>query len=90
MRIWLAFWAASMNRPELRRLQRANDKRLHSNLAWHFARVMPRDRARTVATGLAALIDGLWLRGSLASDVFDAGEARALACAYVDQHLLNG
>jgi TetR/AcrR family transcriptional repressor of bet genes len=87
MRVWLSFWAASMNKPQLARLQRANDKRLHSNIACEFARLMPRDAARDAATGLAALIDGLWLRGSLTGKTFDTALARSIAGAYVDQQL---
>jgi TetR/AcrR family transcriptional repressor of bet genes len=87
MRVWLTFWAASMHHPELRRLQRANDRRLYSNLCHQFRRTMPADRARHAARGLAALIDGLWLRGSLVGGEFDVAQARRLAYDYLD-HLL--
>lgn len=68
MRIWLDFWSASMHMPELSRLQRINDQRLYSNLKFHFLELMPKDQASIAARGLAALIDGLWLRGSLSGD----------------------
>lgn len=84
MRAWLTFWAASMHQPRLSRLQRANDRRLYSNLCCQFQRVMPVAQARSAARGLAALIDGLWLRGSLAGARFAAEQARALAYDYVD------
>lgn len=87
MRIWLSFWAESMNHPKLRRLQRANDRRLHSNLAFHFRKRLPRDAAHMAAAGLAALIDGLWLRGSLTGRPFDLTEALALAYGYIEQCL---
>lgn len=87
MRVWLTFWAASMHQPELRRLQRANDRRLYSNLCHQFRRTMPAERARNAARGLAALIDGLWLRGSLVGGEFDVEQARRLAYDYLD-HLL--
>lgn len=84
MRAWLTFWAASMHQPRLRRLQRANDRRLHSNLCCQFRRVMPQAQARDAARGLAALIDGLWLRGSLQGADFAGDKARDIAYDYVD------
>jgi TetR/AcrR family transcriptional repressor of bet genes len=87
MRIWLTFWAASLHQPDLARLQRANDRRLYSNLCWQFRRVLPLERARFAARGLAAMIDGLWLRGGLSGSGFDVGQARAIAYEYLDRQL---
>ncbi|OON41625.1 transcriptional regulator BetI [Izhakiella australiensis] len=87
MRAWLAFWAASMHSTYLRRLQRANDRRLYSNISHQFQRVLARQDARTAAQGLAALIDGLWLRGSLTGQDFDAQQASLIARDYVVQKL---
>ena len=90
MRVWLAFWASSMHEANLARLQRVNDRRLYSNLCWQFRRVLPAARARFAATGLAAMIDGLWLRGSLSEGELDVGQARAIAYAYMAQQLKQG
>lgn len=88
MRIWLDFWSASMHMPELGRLQRINDQRLYSNLKFHFLKLLLEDQASIAARGLAALIDGLWLRGSLNGDTeFDATMARLIAYNYVDTQL---
>lgn len=88
MRVWLDFWSASMHMPELGRLQRINDQRLYSNLKFHFLELLPKDQAGIAARGLAALIDGLWLRGSLNGDMeFDATMARSIAYNYVDTQL---
>jgi len=87
MRVWLTFWAASMHQPELARLQRANDHRLYANLCWQFRRVLDQAPARLAARGLAAMIDGLWLRGSLVGEVFNADHARQIAYAYIDHQL---
>lgn len=84
MRAWLTFWAASMHQPRLGRLQRANDRRLYSNLCCQFLRVMPHGDARVAARGLAAMIDGLWLRGSLMGASVIADQARGIAYDYVD------
>lgn len=87
MRVWLTFWAASMHQPELARLQRANDQRLFSNLCHQFNRVLPHARARMAARGLAAMVDGLWLRGSLVGGQFNAEKARRIAFDYIDFQL---
>lgn len=87
MRVWLTFWATSMHQPELARLQRINDQRLHSNLAYQFRRCLPAAQARDAARGLAAMIDGLWLRGSLVGGRFNTPAARQLAYDYIDFQL---
>ncbi len=87
MKTWLAFWASSMHQPSLRRLQRVNDHRLYSNLCGQFHRVLPQEQARTAARGLAALIDGLWLRGALSGEAFDTRQALQIAYEYLDMQL---
>ncbi len=81
MKTWLAFWATSMHHPSLHRLQRINDHRLYSR------RVLPASTARSAARGLAALIDGLWLRGALSGDAFDTAQAQRIAYEYMDLQL---
>ncbi len=87
MKTWLAFWASSMHQPALRRLQRINDLRLYSNLCGQFRRALPLSQARAAARGLAALIDGLWLRGALSGAAFDTRQAAQLAYDYLDLQL---
>ncbi|MGF6598106.1 TetR/AcrR family transcriptional repressor of bet genes [Paraburkholderia sp. GAS448] len=87
MKTWLAFWTQSMHEPALRRLQRVNTRRLYSNLCAEFARTLPRGAARRAASGLAAMIDGLWLRGALSGDPFDTRAALRLANDYIDMLL---
>ncbi|MFX1676626.1 transcriptional regulator BetI [Paraburkholderia sp. A2WS-5] len=84
MKTWLAFWAESMHQPALRRLQRVNTRRLYSNLCAEFERVLPRAASRRAATGLAAMIDGLWLRGTLTGEPFDTRAALRVANEYID------
>jgi TetR/AcrR family transcriptional repressor of bet genes len=87
IKTWLAFWAASMHQPALRRLQRINDRRLDSNLCCQFRRVLPLADARAAARGLCSLIDGLWLRGALTGDAFDTARDLQVAYEYVDLQL---
>ena len=87
MKTWLTFWAASMHQPSLHRLQRINDHRLYSNLCCQFRRALPLAEARNAARGLAALIDGLWLRGALSGDAFDTEQAQRICYEYMDLQL---
>ncbi len=84
MKTWLAFWSESMHKPPLQSLQRVNTRRLYSNLCADFSKVLPRAAARRAASGLAALIDGLWLRGALSGEPFDTRAALRLANDYID------
>lgn len=80
LKTWLAFWTNSLHQPELQRLQRINDRRLYSNLTAQFARVLPAQQARDAGASMAAIIDGLWLRMTLAPQPMAQGllEARQL------------
>ncbi|WP_147197383.1 transcriptional regulator BetI [Pantoea sp. MBD-2R] len=80
LKTWLAFWTNSLHQPELQRLQRINDRRLYSNLTAQFARALPAQQARDAGASMAALIDGLWLRMTLAPQPMAQGllEARQL------------
>lgn len=88
MKVWLNFWASSLYCAELGQLQKINDHRLYSNLTWYLKKALPLDKARIVARGLAAIIDGLWLRGSLSQKAdFDTEEAVYIAIDYLDTQL---
>ena len=75
MKAWLAFWASSMHQPMLYRLQQVSSRRLLSNLVSEFRR------------GLAALIDGLWLRAALSGKPLDKPLAHSLTRHFITQHL---
>lgn len=79
---WLAFWSEAMHNEGLRRLQRVNEKRLLSHLVFELRKLLPRDQALLVATGIAALIDGIWLRGALSGHLDGEG-----AIALIEDYL---
>lgn len=79
---WLVFWTSSLHHDSLQRLQRINDKRLWSNITAQFARVLPREQARAAGSSLAALIDGLWLRMTLAPQPMAQGLTQARQLCY--------
>ncbi|AUX72644.1 transcriptional regulator BetI [Erwinia pyrifoliae] len=82
LKTWLVFWAESLYQPNLNRLQRINDRRLYSNLTAQFRRVMPGHQARAAASSLAAIIDGLWLRLTLAPLPMEQGLEQARMLCY--------
>ncbi|MGE9552132.1 transcriptional regulator BetI [Erwinia amylovora] len=82
LKTWLAFWTNSLHQPDLQRLQRINDRRLYSNLASQFARVLEPQQARNAGASMAALIDGLWLRMTLAPQPMEQGLDNARMLCY--------
>jgi TetR/AcrR family transcriptional repressor of bet genes len=63
---WLAFYVQAQTDPEARRLLRIYTRRLESNLVHALRGLTSRERAETIAEMAASLIDGLWIRRSLA------------------------
>ena len=90
MKAWLDFWASSMHQPQLNRLERVSSRRLYSTLVAEFRRELPLEQARLAAHGLAALIDGLWLRAALSGKPFRPAVARALTTQFIRQQLAGG
>lgn len=65
VKTWLAFWSLAMHDPMLFRLQRVNELRLLTHLKIELKKLLPAKHAEFVAQGIAALVDGIWLRGAL-------------------------
>jgi len=82
---WLAFYVQAQTDPEARRLLRVYTRRLESNLVHALRDLTTREHAALVAETAAALIDGLWIRRSLAEDSPDPeGAARFVERAVRD------
>ncbi|TKF21106.1 transcriptional regulator BetI [Vibrio genomosp. F6] len=84
---WLAFWSYSMHDVQLKRLQRVNEKRLLSHLKIELKALFPIEQADLVAHGVASLIDGIWLRGTLNPDGIDGEKATEIINDYLDKQL---
>lgn len=84
---WLAFWAQAMHIPELSRLQRVNSRRLYTNLLFSLKAMLPDDQAVLAAEGLAALIDGLWLRGAFKKQGIDAERAQQVVWSFYQSQI---
>ncbi len=84
---WLTFYAKALSSPEAARLLDVYQRRLRSNLA-HALRVsLPRTEAMRVADGIAAMIDGVYLRGAVTGRADGPEAAVALVEGYVDLQL---
>ena len=84
---WLAFWSYSMHNAQLKRLQRVNEKRLLSHLKIELKKMFNYQQADLVAHGIASLIDGIWLRGTLNPEGIDANKARTVINDYLEKQL---
>jgi betaine-aldehyde dehydrogenase len=85
---WLAFWGQVVHVARLKRVQRAYQRRMLSNLQHALKHLLPADEARNLAYMIAAMIDGVWLRAALSEwTEADSESARALLTAFVDGRL---
>ncbi|WP_027855819.1 transcriptional regulator BetI [Marinobacterium jannaschii] len=87
VKTWLAFWSQAMHDPMLYRLQRVNERRLLSHLRLELKRVLPHDKAQLTAQAIAALIDGIWLRGALTPGGIDGDLAQRIITDYLELQL---
>ncbi len=87
VKTWLTFWSMAMHQPELFRLQRVNEKRLLSHLLLELKRILPAEKAKFVALSIAALIDGIWLRGAFSPNGIDRDLAQRIIMDYVEKQL---
>ncbi|WP_261842157.1 transcriptional regulator BetI [Aliamphritea ceti] len=87
VKTWLAFWSQAMHEPSLYRLQRVNEQRLLTHLKVELKRVLPNEQAVFVAQSIAALIDGIWLRGALAPSGIDGDLAQRIITDYLERQL---
>jgi len=78
VKAWMGFWASAMHTPSLFRLQRVYSKRLRSALVHVLKTEFPVAQARNVACTVAAMIDGMWLQGSLAGGIHKETSAKLI------------
>ncbi len=87
--VWLAFWGQAIHSDRLKRVQRIYQLRVLSNLRHALRSLAPDAEAARLAVIIAAIIDGLWLRTTLAASwsPSDAEAARRIAAGFVDTQL---
>ncbi len=85
---WLAFWGQVLQVKSLKRVQSVYQQRTLSNLRSSLKKLVPPDEAQRLASMIAAMIDGVWLRAALSGwREADSESARALLTAFVDGRL---
>ena len=84
---WLAFYSEAQRSEETRRFLRIYARRLRSNLLASLKDLCPPDDAARIAEGLAAMIDGLYIRQSLRSAPISIAASIALTEDYLNAHL---
>jgi betaine-aldehyde dehydrogenase len=85
---WLAFWGQVLHVRGLKRVQTAYQRRMLSNLRSDLRQIIPVEEARGLASMIAAMIDGVWLRAALSEwQEADSAGARAMLTAFVEGRL---
>ena len=83
---WLNFYVQAQRSDEARRLLHIYQRRLRSNLHHAFRQLTPTD-ARTLTRGLAAMIDGLYIRQALREGPMQPALAVDVLLHYLDTSL---
>ena len=84
---WLAFYVEAQRSPDMRRLLSIYARRLHANLVHALKQLLQPAEACRAAEGVAALIDGLYIRRALKQGAPDPASAIALVEDYVTMKL---
>ncbi|MEI4194758.1 transcriptional regulator BetI [Roseovarius sp. E0-M6] len=84
---WLNFYVQALKSEEAARLLHIYQRRLRSNLHHAVRQIVPEPRARILTRGLAAMIDGLYLRQALRPDPIEADAAIDVILNYLEDAL---
>ena len=81
---WLALYGNARQSERLRGILTLYHRRLRANLMHDLVRLVDRPRAAGLAEGIAAMIDGLWLRYALTGKPPNPEHPRAITRAYFE------
>ena len=81
---WLTFYVRALQSDEASRLLQVYARRLHSNLVFNLRQLFDAETAQSVAQGLAAMIDGFYIRHALQDFAPAQPEVRAMVMDYLD------
>ncbi|MFD2207704.1 choline-responsive transcriptional repressor BetI [Kiloniella antarctica] len=85
---WLAFWALVPTSPNLARLHRINERRMQSNFQHALKPLLPAEKITSTATGLAAMVEGLWIRCALTKGGVTPKQAIAIMESYINSQIM--
>lgn len=81
---WLGLYGSARQSPRLQAILTVYHRRLQSNLLHSLRQLLPEAKAREAAEGIAAMIDGLWVRQALQGGTDDPSVPRSLTRNYLD------
>ena len=81
---WLTFYVRALQSDDASRLLQVYARRLHSNLVFDLRKIVGSDAAPAIAQGLAAIIDGFYIRHALQDFAPAKEEVRAMVLDYLD------
>ncbi len=81
---WLALYGNARQSERLQRILALYHRRLRANLLYDLLKLMDRAQAVCLAEGLAAMIDGLWLRYALTGHPKNPEHPRGVARSYFE------
>lgn len=84
---WLAFYVQAQTSEDSRRILTIYSKRLISNLTYHLTQLTDRPHAGRIAEGVAALIDGFYIRRGLKDGPPDPLSAIRIIEEYIETQL---
>ena len=84
---WLAFYLQAHTSEKAKRLLRVYGRRLHSNLVYNLRPLVAASRVDTIAHGVAALIDGFYIRNALQDRVPTREQIIEIVEDYLDQNI---
>ena len=85
--VWLALYGNARQSDRLQKILLVYHRRLRSNLVHDLRRLLDERAATRLADGIAAMIDGLWLRYALTGKPKDPEEPRTMTRDYVSATL---
>ena len=87
---WLNFYVRALQSADTSRLLQVYARRLHSNLLFNLRQLVDAPSASAIAQGLAALIDGFYIRHALQDFAPARDDVRAMVRDYLDLCLARG
>lgn len=81
---WLTFYVRALQSEETSRLLQLYARRLHSNLVFSLRELVGAGSAQAIAQGLAAMIDGFYIRHALQDFAPGKDEVRAMVIDYLE------
>ena len=81
---WLTFYVRALQSPAASRLLQVYAHRLHTNLVFNLRQIVNPHDAQVIAQGLAAMIDGFYIRHALQEFAPDRLAVHAMVMDYLD------